>query len=98
MYAEKLAALNEYDLDRILTAAEKSGKQFHEMATTAFEPWVYGLYEFMKSKPLGNIAQIYVQKSYKMHRLINGTPMPFTLEEELHPLRIAIRAKDTAEG
>ncbi len=31
-----------------------------------------------------------------LDNFINGTPMPFTTEEELHHLRVAIRAKDAA--
>ncbi len=65
VYAEKPAALDEASLERILEASKASGKEFHEMATTAFERPFYRLYEFMKTKPLGDVIQIYVQKSYK---------------------------------
>ncbi len=66
VYAEKPAALSEAELDCIIKTADECGREFHEMATTAFEPAFYRLHEFMKSKPLGNVVQIYVQKSYKM--------------------------------
>ncbi len=65
VYAEKPAALDEQSLERILEASGQSGKEFHEMATTAFEPPFYRLYAFMKNKPLGEVVQVYVQKSYK---------------------------------
>ncbi len=66
VYAEKPAALKEEELDEILAVSRETRKEFHEMATTAFERPFYRLYEFMRSKPLGEVVQIYVQKSYKM--------------------------------
>ncbi len=66
VYAEKPAALSELELNQIISASKECNREFHEMATTVFELPFYRLYEFMKSKPLGEITQIYVQKSYKM--------------------------------
>ncbi len=68
VYAEKPAALDEKALDEILAVSLEAGKEFHEMATTAFEAPFYRLYEFMKTKPLGEVVQVYVQKSYRMRR------------------------------
>ena len=59
VYAEKPAALTEWKLDEILTAAKESGREFHEA-----------------------------------DHLVTGKVMPLTLEEELHPLRMLLRAKE----
>ncbi len=64
VYAEKPAALTAEKLDEILAVANECGKEFHEMATTAFERPLYRLKEFLKRKPIGDVVQIYVQKSY----------------------------------
>jgi predicted dehydrogenase len=67
VYAEKPCALSERALDWILDAAAKSGKQFHEMAGTAFEQPYAGLREVVRSGVLGEIIQVFAQKSYPFH-------------------------------
>ncbi len=64
VYAEKPAALTVEKLNEILAVANECGKEFHEMATTAFERPLYRLKEFLKNRPIGTVVQIYVQKSY----------------------------------
>lgn len=66
VYAEKPCAMSEEDLDRILKVSEETGKQFHEMATTAFNQPYYALRKFILSNKIGDIVQIYSQKSYPL--------------------------------
>ncbi len=65
VYAEKPAALSEAELDEILAVAKACGREFHEMATTAFESTFYPLKRFLEDRPIGEIIQVYVQKSYR---------------------------------
>ena len=64
VYAEKPAALCEEDLDAILRAAKESGKEFHEIADTAFFEPYYKMRRLLQGGAIGEIVQIYVQKSY----------------------------------
>lgn len=66
VYAEKPCAMSEEDLERILKTSEKTGKQFHEMAGTAFKQPYYALRKFILSDKIGDIVQIYSQKSYPL--------------------------------
>jgi predicted dehydrogenase len=67
--AEKPCALNECDLDRLITAARTHRVVFHEMAGTAFvHPW-RALTRLIREERLGTILQISAQKSYPMHNL-----------------------------
>jgi len=67
VYAEKPCALNERDLDRIIEAAQKSGKIFHEMAGTAFEqPW-HSMMKLVAAGAVGEVIQVRAQKSYPYH-------------------------------
>lgn len=64
VYSEKPAALTESELDEILAAAKSSKAEFHEIADSAFvEPYVT-MSKLIKSGEIGEIVQIYVQKSY----------------------------------
>lgn len=65
VYAEKPSALTEADLDRILAAAQRAGKQFHEMAGTAFAPNYAAMRRLVRDGAVGDVVQIYVQKSYR---------------------------------
>lgn len=65
VYAEKPAALTETELDQILAAAQRSGKQFHEMAGTAFEPSYAIMRRLVREGAVGEVIQVFVQKSYR---------------------------------
>ena len=66
VYAEKPGAMTEAGLDRILETARECGKEFHEYADTIFyEPYM-SLRKIVESGKLGEVVQMYVQKSYPM--------------------------------
>jgi predicted dehydrogenase len=65
VYAEKPSALTEKDLDAILAAAKKSGKQFHEMAGTVFTSNYAPMRKLVREGAIGDVVQVFVQKSYK---------------------------------
>lgn len=67
VYAEKPCALSESDLDRLHQESVKSGCVFHEMASTAFEQPYWALGRQMREGVIGEIVQIYTQKSYPLH-------------------------------
>ena len=67
VYAEKPCALSENALDWILDSAAKAGRQFHEMAGTAFEQPYAGLRDVVCSGVLGEIIQVFAQKSYPFY-------------------------------
>lgn len=72
VYAEKPAALCEADLDMILEAEKTSEAEFHEIAdSTFFEPYV-SLRRLIKDGAVGEVVQVYVQKSYPNN--FNGRP------------------------
>lgn len=66
VYAEKPAALSEPELDAILQAARESGKEFHEMADTVFHEPYWTVRQLVRSGKLGQVVQVYVQKSYPL--------------------------------
>ena len=67
VYAEKPCALTEGDLDMIIMTAKETGMSFHEMADTTFmEPYI-SMREIVKSGSLGEIIQVFAQKSYPYH-------------------------------
>jgi len=64
VYAEKPCALTEPELDAILAAARQHGREFHEMAGTA---WVQPYFEMrrqVQAGAVGDVIQVLVQKSY----------------------------------
>jgi predicted dehydrogenase len=65
VYAEKPAALTETELDEILAAAKRAGKEFHEMAGTAFAPNYAAMRRVVREGGVGEVIQILVQKSYR---------------------------------
>ena len=67
VYAEKPCSLTERDLDAILRTARETGLRFHEQAGTAFQQPYQTLREIVRSGVLGQITQIYAQKSYPWH-------------------------------
>ncbi len=71
VYAEKPAVLSEEGLDRVLAAAKRCGKEYHEIADTVFfEPW-WTLRQVVQSGRIGQVVQVYAQKSYPL-----GTTRP----------------------
>ena len=65
VYAEKPSALTEAELDQILAAAKRAGKEFHEMAGTAFGPNYVAMQKVVASGKIGEVIQVLVQKSYR---------------------------------
>lgn len=65
--AEKPCALVETELDAILATARETGRCFHEMAGTAFEPPYHAMREIVRSGRLGEIVQVIAEKSYPYH-------------------------------
>lgn len=67
VYAEKPAAFTEEELERILAAARKGGRIFHEMAGSALEqPWLE-MRRLCQSGKIGEVIQVFAQKSYPYH-------------------------------
>jgi predicted dehydrogenase len=64
VYAEKPCAMTEKELDEILAAAERAGKEFHEMAGTVFEPNYAPMRKLVGEGAIGEVIQVFVQKSY----------------------------------
>jgi len=67
VYAEKPCAMTEEDLDQILETARQTGRIFHEMAGTAFDQPYLAMREIVQSSLLGEIVQVFAQKSYPYH-------------------------------
>ena len=58
VYAEKPAALTEKELDEILAAAKRSGKEFHEMAGTVFVPNYAVMRKLVREGAVGDVVQV----------------------------------------
>lgn len=67
VYSEKPSALSEEKLDEILAAAKENNVFFHEMSGTCFEDPFMSMKDIIKSGILGEIVQVYAQKSYPYH-------------------------------
>lgn len=67
VYAEKPCAMTEADLDRIMAVSREENRVFHEMAGTAFMQPYWAMRELVQSGVLGDIVQVFAQKSYPMH-------------------------------
>ena len=65
VYAEKPSALTEAELDQVLAAARKAGKEFHEMAGTVFAGNYAPIRKLVREGAVGEVIQVFVQKSYK---------------------------------
>ncbi len=68
VYAEKPSALTERELDAILATAARTGRQFHEMAGTAFAPEYAAMRRVVRAGGVGEVIQVLVQKSYRYGR------------------------------
>ena len=64
VYAEKPCALTERELDEVLAAAKRSGREFHEMAGTVFVQPYLEMRRLVKTGAIGEVIQVLVQKSY----------------------------------
>ncbi|MBI4622007.1 MAG: Gfo/Idh/MocA family oxidoreductase, partial [Verrucomicrobia bacterium] len=64
VYAEKPCALTERELDEILAAAKRSGREFHEMAGTVFVQPYLEIRRLVQAGAVGEVIQVLVQKSY----------------------------------
>lgn len=90
VYAEKPCALSERDLDRLIETSRRTGKMFREMAGTAFQQPASSLRDLVLSGALGEIVQVFVQKSYPYH---DGRPQDehidggLILQNGVHALR-----------
>lgn len=67
VYAEKPCAMGEADLDAILDTAQRTGRQFHEMAGTAFEQPYLAMRRLVMDGAVGTVVQVLAQKSYPCH-------------------------------
>jgi predicted dehydrogenase len=65
VYAEKPSALTEAELDSILAAARRSGRQFREMAGTVFAAPYAAIRRHVQAGDIGEVVQVLVQKSYR---------------------------------
>ena len=65
VYAQKPCALTEHELDEILAAAKRAGKEFHEMAGTVFAPEYAPMRKLVRAGAVGDVIQVFVQKSYR---------------------------------
>ena len=72
VYAEKPCAMTERELDEIINTSIKYGVKFHEMAGSAFDEPYFALRNLVLSGKLGEIVQIYTQKSYPLK--LNSRP------------------------
>lgn len=64
VYAEKPCALTEAELDAILAEAKRAGREFHEMAGTAFVQPYAEMRRQVRAGAVGEVIQVFVQKSY----------------------------------
>lgn len=67
VYAEKPAALVERDLDDIIATSRRTGRRFREQAGTAVTPPYLAMRRIVSSGVLGQVVQVYSQKSYPWH-------------------------------
>ena len=68
VYAEKPCAMTEAELDALMATAQRTGREFREMANGIAETQPYlALRQVVQSGQLGTIVQIFAQKSYPYH-------------------------------
>lgn len=64
VYAEKPCCLFEHVLDRIIDAANRSGRRFHEMNASSLAQPYCTMREIVESGAIGEVIQVLSQKSY----------------------------------
>jgi predicted dehydrogenase len=67
VYAEKPCALNEVDLDALITVSKETGMIFREMAGSGYEQPYYAMHGIVQGGGIGEIIQVFAQKSYPWH-------------------------------
>lgn len=67
VYAEKPAVFSEEGLERVLAVAKENGCEFHEMADSVFVEPYWSVRKLVKSGKIGEVIQVYVQKSYPLN-------------------------------
>lgn len=67
VYSEKPGAFTDAKLDEIIAVAKENNVTFHDMAGTCFEEPFLSMREIVDSGILGEIVQVYAQKSYPYH-------------------------------
>lgn len=67
VYAEKPCAMTEEDLDRVIAVSKETGRLFREQAGTGFQQPCLAIHRVVKSGVLGEIVQVFAQKSYPYH-------------------------------
>ena len=65
--AEKPCAFSEEEIDELLETSKRTGMVFREMAGAGLSQPVLGIGKVIDSGILGNIVQVFCQKSYPMH-------------------------------
>lgn len=70
VYAEKPAAFSEKGLEKILRTAKETGFEFHEMADSIFIEPYWTAQKLVKSGKIGEVVQVYVQKSYPLNAYV----------------------------
>lgn len=64
VYAEKPTALNEKELDEIISVSRRTGMKFHEMAGTIFMQPYMEMHRLITEGAIGEVVQVFTQKSY----------------------------------
>ncbi len=67
VYAEKPAVFSEEGIARVFAVANETGYEFHEMADSVFMEPYWSARKLVRSGKLGEIVQVYVQKSYPLN-------------------------------
>ncbi|MSU50980.1 MAG: Gfo/Idh/MocA family oxidoreductase [Opitutus sp.] len=95
VYAEKPCALTERELDEVLAAAQRSGREFHEMAGTVFVQPYLEMRRLVQTGAVGEVIQVLVQKSYPygVHRPQDeGIDGGLFLQAGIHAIRMVEHA------
>lgn len=90
--AEKPAATNREDLNRLIEAVKKSKRQFRLMTTMIYDAPSLKMKETVDSGALGEIIQLYGMKSYPYHDRRpqdNGIDGGLTLQALIHAVSMA---------
>ncbi len=67
VYAEKPCALNESDLDALISTSKETGMIFREMAGSGYEQPYLTMQSIVQSGQIGEVVQVLAQKSYPWH-------------------------------
>lgn len=67
VYAEKPCAMTEQELDELVKVSRETGCLFREQAGTGFQQPCLAIHQVVSSGILGEIVQVFAQKSYPYH-------------------------------